>query len=68
MPDQVRHDDSTTIYDTVKMGHSMFIIQDQTDPEVHPHVGPQFGAAERASDSEFTGGCTMGSAVFLDLK
>jgi hypothetical protein len=47
---------------------SMLIIQDQTDPEEHPQVGPQFGAAETASDSEFTGGGTLGAVVFLDLK
>ena len=46
----------------------MLIIWDQTDPEEHPHVGPQFGAAEIASDSEFTGGGTMGAVVFLDVK
>ena len=46
----------------------MLIIQDQTDPEEHPHVGPQFDAAEMASDSEFIGGGAMGAVVFLDVK
>ena len=47
---------------------SMLIIPDQTDPEEHPHVGLQFDAVEMASDSEFTGGGTMGAVVFLGVK